>query len=430
MFDQAGLLREVVKWDYELRDASHLEDLLDRALTVSSAAPRGPSYLTLPREVLAMRSSVAATAATPRSPVPTEPRGDLDAVARLAEKLAHASMPVIVSSASGADPATVEALSLLCDRYAIAYAEEQARYLSLPGNHPLHLGFTLAPILREADVLCFLETDVPWIPARAQPRDDSFIAHCGIDPIFADYPIRSHRSDLSIVSSSAGFIRDLDEALHTYEQNIDPERRSRLSGRARELRTNLATPPSTNSISKEAVSAAVAEVAGPQSVIFNEYWASPAHLGRILPRTYFYLPPSGGLGWALPAALGAKQASPERTMIALVGDGTYIFANPAACHHASAQYGLPTLTVVYNNARWGAVDYASNALYPQGLWRTGDGPSLSDLGPIPAFEQYIEASGGYGERVSVLADLVPVLRRALSVVENENRQALVNVVAR
>src|SRR6202043_1994273 len=53
MFDQAGMLRELVKWDYELRNGTQLETVVDRALTGATSPPEGPVYLTLPREVLA-----------------------------------------------------------------------------------------------------------------------------------------------------------------------------------------------------------------------------------------------------------------------------------------------------------------------------------------------------------------------------------------
>ncbi len=53
MFDQAGMLREIVKWDYELRNGVQLETVVDRALTIAKSPPEGPVYLSLPREVLA-----------------------------------------------------------------------------------------------------------------------------------------------------------------------------------------------------------------------------------------------------------------------------------------------------------------------------------------------------------------------------------------
>src|SRR4029077_894920 len=53
MFDQAGMLREAVKWDYELRNGAQLETVVDRALNLATSSPEGPVYLSLPREVLA-----------------------------------------------------------------------------------------------------------------------------------------------------------------------------------------------------------------------------------------------------------------------------------------------------------------------------------------------------------------------------------------
>jgi acetolactate synthase-1/2/3 large subunit len=56
MYDQAGMIRELVKWDYELRNAEQLETVVDRALSIAGTEPRGPVYLSLPREVLAVQA--------------------------------------------------------------------------------------------------------------------------------------------------------------------------------------------------------------------------------------------------------------------------------------------------------------------------------------------------------------------------------------
>ena len=54
MYDQAAMTREAVKWDYELRNASQVETIIDRALSIAMSEPKGPVYLSLPREVLAL----------------------------------------------------------------------------------------------------------------------------------------------------------------------------------------------------------------------------------------------------------------------------------------------------------------------------------------------------------------------------------------
>jgi acetolactate synthase I/II/III large subunit len=427
MFDQAGMVRELVKWDYELRDARQVDDVVDRAVGIATAEPKGPIYLTLPREVLA--SPAAASASAPLS-IASPPAPDKVAIDRVADRFAAAAMPVIVATASGADRATVASLVALCERYGIGYAEEQARYLNFPAGHPLHLGYQLAPVFAEADALCFLECDVPWVPGATNPHDETFVAHAGVEPTFARYPIRGHRSDLSITSAAGAFIAALDAALAERMARIDPVRGRRVAALATHLRGRAAgTPPASNApITRDAVAAALVEVLDDETIFFNEYWAPPAQLARTRPQTYFYLSSAGGLGWALPAALGAQMAAPERTVVALIGDGAYLFANPAACHHVAARYELPLLTVVYNNARWGAVDGATQSVYPNGRWRERSGPSLSDLAPMPALEKYIEASGGFGERVTTRVDLEPAIRRALHAVRSERRQALLNVI--
>ena len=69
-------------------------------------------------------------------------------------------------------------------------------------------------------------------------------------------------------------------------------------------------------------------------------------------------PPSGGLGWGLGAALGAKLAAPDHSVICCVGDGAYIFGSPTASHFVSRAYNLPVLFVVFNNRAWNAVKRA------------------------------------------------------------------------
>jgi acetolactate synthase I/II/III large subunit len=97
-FDQAAMLREYVKWDYELRTPTQLEAVVDRAVELMHAEPRGPVYLTLPREVLATRPG----AVTITSPARRESRSDrfpdparIDEAARI---LARAEHPIVLTA--------------------------------------------------------------------------------------------------------------------------------------------------------------------------------------------------------------------------------------------------------------------------------------------------------------------------------------------
>ena len=166
------------------------------------------------------------------------------------------------------------------------------------------------------------------------------------------------------------------------------------------------------------------------TIVVNEYDNAMREQPNLRAGRYFCSPHAGYLGWGLGAALGAKLACPDDTVIATVGDGCYLFGVPSACHAVSAMHRLPILIIVNNNQRWEAVRRGTRALHPDG-WaaRTNNFP-LSDLPPEAAYEKICEAFGGYGERVDNPDQVEPALDRALDVVRNEKRQALLNIISK
>jgi acetolactate synthase-1/2/3 large subunit len=435
MYDQAGMLRELVKWDYELRDGVQLGDVVERALSITMTEPRGPVYLSLPREVLAQPMQGAQP---PRAlAVPLAPHPDPAGVARLAEQLDSARFPVIVCTGSGADPATVAALQQLCETFGIGVAETGGRFVNFPTRHPLHLGYKPADLKAHADAYLFLESDVPWLPASGEPPASAFVAHAGTDPGFAGYPMRSFRSDLSLTTSVRGLLPALAAALAARrggQASSHEDRRRAIEAVADELRAKRSATRDTAAegpITKAFLSQCIDAFKPADAIVVNEYslqrdWVEFEQAG-----TYFGIPPSAGLGWGFPAALGAQQAAPGRMVIGVFGDGAYLFANPAACHQAAEMHGLPVLTVVFNNEGWGAVQSAALAIYPDAhaaaQVKRGRKPPLVSTAPVPDFERYVEASRGYGERVTKRDELLPALHRAAEAVRS-GRQALLNVM--
>src|SRR5258705_8997164 len=103
MFDKGSIAGEFVKWDYELRAGQPAESVVDRALDIAMSEPRGPVYLTLPREVLAdpatapRRDTVRPLGATPAVP-------SSEAVERAAAILSAAEVPLILTPSGGPTP--------------------------------------------------------------------------------------------------------------------------------------------------------------------------------------------------------------------------------------------------------------------------------------------------------------------------------------
>jgi len=113
-------------------------------------------------------------------------------------------------------------------------------------------------------------------------------------------------------------------------------------------------------------------------------------------------------------------------VLSVLGDGAYMFANPTACHYVAEMQNLPVLTVIYNNALYGAVRRATLDMYGKGVASEGDGRLLADL-PAPSFEKIVLAHNGHGERVERPGDLPAALQRAAAAVRG-GQQALVNVI--
>jgi len=176
------------------------------------------------------------------------------------------------------------------------------------------------------------------------------------------------------------------------------------------------------------LSRCIGEAVGGDAIIVNEYPLRQEYCPREVPGTYFGLSPAGGLGWGFGAALGAKLAAPDKLVVATLGDGAYMFANPTACHWTAAAHDLPILTIVFNNALYGAVRNSTLAMYRDGAAAKDAGRLLADLNPSPAFEMLVQAQGGHGERVEDPAALPEALARAVRVVTSERRQALLNVI--
>ncbi len=196
-FDQGGMVREYVKWDYELRGGQPVDAVVDRALDIAMTEPRGPVYLTLPREVLTDHAP-APRRNTVRPLGAAAPEPAWGAIEEAASLIAKAEFPLIVTSSIGRNPAAIGELAALAEEFTVPVVQSEARDFNLPGDHPMHVGFEPAAFLSKADVIVVLESPVPWIPIAHGPRRDAKIIHIATDPLVARFPFREVEADLLI----------------------------------------------------------------------------------------------------------------------------------------------------------------------------------------------------------------------------------------
>jgi acetolactate synthase-1/2/3 large subunit len=426
MRDQAALVREVVKWDYELRFPEQVYDVVDRAWAIAMSQPRGPVYLSLPREVL------SAPCPPPLQPAPTLVPVEVGPVhkdvARVAEILSAAERPLFIAQRGAGGAVGFATLAGLAERWSIPVAQFWPLQLAIASDHAMNAGYDPAPWLVEADAVLIINALTPWAPSQVSPPDDCKVIHIGPDPLFARYPIRGFRADVTVAGEVAAVLAALDAEMGTPGELT---RRAHITGRCAEIRSAAEAEavdgqgaPMTKAWAAQCVSDLLAEHDG---VLFTELGCPTANMTLRHADAFYQEPHSGGLGWGFPAALGRRLAEPDRLVVATVGDGSYIFANPTACHQIAEALDLPILLVVLNNAAWDAVRRATLEIFPDGHAARANAMPLISLAPTPDFAKLAEAHRAWSQTVEAGSELPAALAHAAQVVLKERRLALLEV---
>ena len=129
------MLREFVKWDYELRHAEQVESVLDRALAIAKSEPQGPVYVTLPREILASGFSNQSFSET-ATIVPASPPGrGPEALEEAAKLLGGAQHPLLVTASGGRTLDSARAIEQLAQMLAVPVVHYRPRHLALSTEH-------------------------------------------------------------------------------------------------------------------------------------------------------------------------------------------------------------------------------------------------------------------------------------------------------
>ncbi len=429
MRDQSAMVREVTKWDYELRYPDQVIPLVDRGLAIAMTEPRGPVFLALPREPLAETLSAHGAPEIPTQSVPTPAQPDPTAVATAAEWLADARNPLIIAQRSDPEGRLGEVLSDLARCAAAPVVESHVLRNIMPTSDPMQGGYDVAPWIEKADAVLVIHSQVPWIQRNHRLAENARVIHVGPDPLFREMPMRSFRNDLAITGDPAATVAAIATALGKpgAQQQARCEEIIRLNATRRADAMQRAEAGGGSPMTPAFVSQCLSEVLGDDGVVFSELGVNAAFMSLNGPNRFFSAPMSGGLGWGMPAALGASLANRERLTVACIGDGSYMFANPVACHQVAEALDLPILTVIMNNGIWNAVRRAARNVYPDGRSPRMNTLPITSLEPLPDFQKIAEASRAHAERVEKGIDLPAALDRAIEVIRKERRQALIEV---
>ena len=435
MYDQAGMIREAVKWDYDARFGDQIPGLLDRAMAIAESAPQGPVYLSLAREVLGEAWPEGVPLPRRRLSAASPTRPSAKAVEQAADILAGAKRPMIIVQRSGTDANAWNGLVQLAETFSLPVGEHWTIRPSFPTAHPMHAGFAPSAVIAEADALLVVDSMVPWIPAHTDLAEDCQVIQLGADPLVSKLPVRGYPSDLSLAGDVALTLADLYSAL---ADRITPNsaavvaRKEKLTAahaKARQAVMAIAESGSGSPMHPFYATLCINKTFGPDATYVSELALNPAVMDLQRPGQYLSHAMSGGLGWGFPAGLGIQLAKPGEAVVACVGDGSHMFANPVAAHQVAEALELPLLTCVFNNGIWNAVRRAALNMYPDGDASKANIMPLTSLRPSPDFAAIAKASRAHAEQVLVGQDLPAALERAKAAMKS-GQPALLDIAVR
>ena len=424
--DLVQLTEQFTKWSYEVRRADEAPAALRRALKLALTPPTGPVFLSLPMDLMAETVDDSGDAA-PVLAARTRP--EAAALHRAVDILGAAKAPLVIAGDGVARAGAVAELVRLAELIgARVHGEPIFRRASFPGDHPLWRGglFPAPPAIRKAldgcDALLIVGASVfTWLlysPGEPFPRGLP-VVQIDDDPREIG---RSHAPTLGIVADPLTALGELSEILAARQSPAEREAagaRARDIGKARAeqiARVNAAAEAERDRapISPAHLMRTLAAVAPRDVVVVDESATSLPYVLRYLPFATpgsFFSGKTGTLGWAMGAALGVQLASPGRTVVATIGDGSVMYAPQALW--TAAKYGLPVKYVVTNNASYAilksgmltlGLDSAKREIYP--------GMDLVD--PEIDYVGLARALGVRAERVDKPDVLADVLRACLA----------------
>jgi acetolactate synthase I/II/III large subunit len=421
--DQGAILRQYTKIDHRLEHQDNPGLVVSRLLQVAMSEPKGPVYLTVPRETAMLKlpgKSYFPTRdelgiARPACPDPSDAR-------RAAQWLIEARNPCIYAGTAGRNPESVAEIVRLAELLALPVMDSpRVDRLNFPTTHAL---YDTGPDVKDADVLLMLEALVPYISPTAAPRPGAKIIWAEVDPVLSNYKTMEFQADLLLPVTAWAAARAIYDAATTLLKQSDmsriADRRERLEARKREMNAENERAGQEagrrRPLHPRWVAYELGKILEPDAIVVDDALSNSdnvcAHHRRSQPGTYFGSGGSSG-GWGVGAALGAKLAAPDRDVVFASGDGYLMFGTPLPALWTASHYKAAFLSVVFVNRSYSTGTNGLVRTFPNGVAVRSGNYEGGVFDPPPDFAKLAEAGNGYGETVREPEEVGPALKRGL-----------------
>ncbi|MEU9112280.1 5-guanidino-2-oxopentanoate decarboxylase [Streptomyces sp. NPDC048483] len=406
MPSQTEAFRHIAAVSHRVSSVAEVESAVARAFTLFRTERPRPVHIEIPLDLLETAEPVGAVrlapAAAPARPAP-------DAVREAAAALSAARRPALVLG-GGARQAAAACLAL-AERLGAPVTTSANGKGVVAESHPLSLGVALhSPSvqkwLADCDVVLAVGTELAesdlW---SGPPRLNGTLIRVDLDPaqMYAGLP-----AGIALVGDAREVLGGLLAAVGQQRQDSPSSAPEDGPSTTADLRAARNAETARRDARWLPFLAAIRAVLAPDAVITSDsaqccYYGALPHLTVDPPGRYLHPTGFGTLGYALPAAIGAKAACPDRQVVALSGDGGLQFSIQELA--TAAQLRLPLPVVVFDNGGYGEIrdEMAARGDRPTGV----DLPSVD----LPALAR---AYGGHGTRATTPAGLSSALRKALT----------------
>lgn len=403
--DYRRMFGQMAKWVAQIDDAARIPEYLSRAWHTALSGRPGPVVLALPEETLSDRVDVPdlrPTRPAAAAPLPAD-------MTRLAEMLDKAQNPMLLVGGPGWSPACADLAAQVAERFALPVATSFRCQDYIDNDHPNYagvIGIAPNPDLRRAlhqdcDLLICVGPRLGEMTTQGYtllniPNPQMPLVHVHPGP---EEPGQVHIPDLAIASGAEAFLRAM---LTLDARRADADWPRGLNDSYTAFQTPTEVPGDLN---MGHVIRHLGEALPADSILTNgagnyAVWLHRFHRHRKW-RTQL-APTSGSMGYGVPAAIAAKLTHPDRTVVALAGDGCFMMTAQelaTARHHGAA-----VIYLVVNNGMYGTIRMHQERSYPARVISTG----LTN----PDFVAYAAAFGIPGEAIHRTEDFPAALERA------------------
>ena len=414
--DIVGIVTPITKYCFQLTSVEEIPRVFKTAFTIASTRRPGPVLIDMPVDVQREQAEVEFTDDMDlKGYNPNPPKVNHDRVKKAAEILAEAERPLILAGGgiiwSGAHEELVKLAELLSAPVVTSLMGKGA----IPEDHPLSLGMIgmhgkayANYAVVECDVLLAIGTR---FSDRTTGKFDEFAKgaykiHVDIDSAEIN---KNVNIDLPIIGDAKEVLRLLIKELKKL-QRIKP--RDTWLNRIRELRAAFerGTEESTGcQLRPSLVIKLLNKMLEPGKSIVttgvgqNQMWCALHYIARS-PRSFITSGGLGTMGFGFPAALGAKVACPEKVVVDIDGDGSFLMTEQDLA--TSVTEGIPIIVIILNNSALGMVRQWQHLLYRRRFMAT-------NLGSIPDFVKLAQAFGAEGIRPGSCEELEEALKQAM-----------------